>query len=243
MIRLLYSGLLLGLLLVSSCDDDDSFFGTTTRGSGDLVTETRDLSTFTGIDVGNSIDVTLTQGSDISVTITVDDNIIEEVRTNVRNGVLSIDLEPGSYSNYTLDVDITLPEVDFIDLSNSATLIAGPFTGLNDLEVKLSNSADLELNGFDGLGEFRLDLGNSSDADLKGSANLLDLTVNNSSDLNAFDLSARDIRVDAGNSTELRVTVTESLTGSIGNSAELRYRGDPAEVDVEVGNSADLIRE
>lgn len=77
---------LLGLILLPAC-------GTT--GSGNLVTEERDVGDFDSIEVSGGIDLRLTVDPDSSstVSVTYDDNIIDRIRTEVDGGRLRIGSE------------------------------------------------------------------------------------------------------------------------------------------------------
>ena len=76
--RILLVLLLLGtIFVVTACG------ATIIKGSGNLITETRQVSNFDSIDLSGSGEVIVTQGGSESLTIETDDNVMEHVKAEV----------------------------------------------------------------------------------------------------------------------------------------------------------------
>ena len=84
--------LLAGCLIESSSCD---FVGV--RGSGVLKTEARTVGEFKRISSRGSADVAVKIGSPASVEVTADDNLVQYVTTEVKDGTLEIGMKSGSY--------------------------------------------------------------------------------------------------------------------------------------------------
>ncbi|HSB01952.1 MAG TPA: DUF2807 domain-containing protein, partial [Anaerolineales bacterium] len=134
---------------LSMINIDGPFIGPTERGSGNIVTETRDVGSFHAIDVSYPAQVLVKQGTKESVKIQADDNLLPELRTQVKNGVLEISYKRQNtrYVNPTKPVNITIvvKELDDIEFNSAGELV------INDLEsdaldVSLSGAGNLELN-------------------------------------------------------------------------------------------------
>ncbi|MCR5455691.1 MAG: DUF2807 domain-containing protein, partial [Bacteroidales bacterium] len=54
------------------------------------ITETRNLSTFNEVKVSNCLNVNIVQSDQQSVEVNADESIIDKVKTEVNNGVLSV---------------------------------------------------------------------------------------------------------------------------------------------------------
>ncbi len=76
-------------------------FNKKVKGSGNVVTESRDISDFKGVDVSGVFQVEITAQKDFSVEIEADDNLMPLIKTEVRNGVLHLETE-GSLSCITV---------------------------------------------------------------------------------------------------------------------------------------------
>ncbi|HNP99370.1 MAG TPA: DUF2807 domain-containing protein, partial [Bacteroidia bacterium] len=66
-------------------------FGCGIEGSGNVITETRSLTTFNGIDLRNTANVYITQGDVQEVKIEAEDNIVPLILTEVKNDELIIE--------------------------------------------------------------------------------------------------------------------------------------------------------
>lgn len=74
---------LLGFALLASCGE---------TGSGNIVTETRDVGSFTSIEVGSGVNVELLidPDRDAEVSVTYDDNLLDKVGTDVEGDTLVV---------------------------------------------------------------------------------------------------------------------------------------------------------
>lgn len=74
------------LLVLSGC----VAFGPTIAGSGVTKVETREVAAFHGVDVSSAFEATIAIGTNQSVTLSVDDNLLPLVETEVKDGRLSV---------------------------------------------------------------------------------------------------------------------------------------------------------
>ena len=80
-------------LLLTSCGFDINFgdFGTGEKGNGVVVEETREITEeFTVVSASEGIDVFVTQGSDFDISVEADENIMDLIGTDIKNGKLKI---------------------------------------------------------------------------------------------------------------------------------------------------------
>ena len=76
--------LAIGLLLTTACGLR------TIQGSGDVVTESRDVSGFNSVSLSGIGRAIITQGDEESLTIEADDNLMEYITSEVRDGTLEL---------------------------------------------------------------------------------------------------------------------------------------------------------
>ncbi|HSR43934.1 MAG TPA: DUF2807 domain-containing protein [Acidimicrobiia bacterium] len=121
-----------------------------TVGSGDLVTESRSVGSFDGLDVSEGINVNLLvdPGAVPSVSVTFDDNLLSKLVTEVRGGTLVIEFD-GSVSILGSGrfVDVTVDSLDSIEVSGGADL--NGFGTATDYRLSASGGADVDLAGLD----------------------------------------------------------------------------------------------
>ncbi len=82
------------------------------KGSGNVVTNSMDISGFNKIDAGHTFQVTITQSEDYSVVINSDDNLVEHLDVRLDGDTLIINLtNRKSVWNATLEAEVSLPEL------------------------------------------------------------------------------------------------------------------------------------
>lgn len=119
-----------------------------TSGSGNLVTETRTTDSFDAIDVSDGLNVSLTVDptAQTQVSVTFDDNLIDGVRTEVRDGVLAVS-SSGSFRFGGGDriVTVVTPNLSMLEASGGSD-VDGTGT-LVSLTLGASGGSDVDLSG------------------------------------------------------------------------------------------------
>ena len=237
------------------------------EGSGNLVTERLALSGFTGIEVGGSWQVTVRPGP-YDVQVTVDDNVVDEVRVEVRGDALHVGLRPQlRLRRVTLRAQVTMPALDAVGVSGSAD---GTFADFESPSLRLSvtGSGDVEGSGISvgfldagvsGSGDITLEgcasesadvsITGSGDITLRGAADdqpagalTLQISGSGRADLGGCAFASADVGITGSGSGTLTLGGGD-LTGSISGSGEVRYRGSPARMDVRTSGSGRVIKD
>lgn len=188
------------------------------RGSGDLVTEERDLKEFTRIKSSGSFDIIVTVGDKQSVSVTFDDNLIEYVLTRVRGKTLKIHSEESFNTRSNCRVEITVPSIE---------------------SVKLSGSGDVEVFNLN-QDFFEYSVSGSGDMRAEGKVKDLEITVSGSGDIDTRELEAEDAMVTVSGSGDVKVYASQSLDAYVAGSGDVSYYGDPEDVSTSVSGSGDI---
>ncbi len=177
------------------------------KGSGTMGTEARDLNWFKGVDVGGKFEVEITAQKDFGVEIQADDNLLQYVRTEVRNGVLHIETTR-KISPSSLRVKVWAPEIDNLDISGVAKVTV--------TNIKASS--------------FTLDSSGASKVNLAGETEKLNIDVSGATKIDAENLRAVDANVDASGAAGVTVNVSRELRGDTSGAAKVLYVGTPTNV-------------
>jgi hypothetical protein len=86
-----------------------------------------DFANFTEISVPTVFNVTVTQGSDFSVEVTVDEDVTDRIDVTQTGTRLSIALSQGNGNIETLDASVTMPVLNSIDLTGVANASGNGF--------------------------------------------------------------------------------------------------------------------
>jgi hypothetical protein len=198
------------------------------RGSGSLVTETRPVSDFERIVLSGSGEVIVTQGGSESLSIETDDNIMEHLITEVKNGTLTLGFEPGVniVSPTELVFSVGVDDLSAMVISGSGEIQAD---GLDTdrLEVDISGSGDVRVADLSA-SEVTVDISGSGNLNLTGEASSQDITVSGSGKYQAGEVCSAAVRVLISGSGDATLCATETLDSTISGSGSVRYYGQPA---------------
>jgi hypothetical protein len=196
-------------------------------GSGNLVTETRQINGVSRVELSIDANLTIQQGTQESLTVTADDNILPVLVTNVVGGKLNIRYLPqvNIRGIHQPKLTLTVKKLDGLQLSSSGTVKVGPLnTGNFDLD--LSSSCDVELQGFQS-DKLTANISSSGDVTIQGVANSLVLHVSSSGNFTAGDLKVNSATVTLSSSGDITLWVVDNLNVDISSSGNVSYYGNP----------------
>ena len=189
-------------------------------GSGVSATQTRSVPSFGAIDHTGSSSVRVHVGARQTVVVSADDNLIDRVTTDVRDGVLVVS-ERGSFStNVPMTVDVTVPALTAVGLVGSGTI--------NVVGVTAQT--------------FTAELPGSGLLTVSGTTRHLDARLAGSGNMHLGNLSARSVTATVPGSGRLDVNATQRLDASIPGHGQIVYSGDPKTVNQSVTGSGLILR-
>jgi len=213
--------------MLSMINNSESFIGPGERGSGNVVTETRDVSGFRAIDVDYPAEVFIKQGNQESLKVEAEDNLLPGLKTQVKNGVLQIfyKTERGKQVNPTKTVRITVVVKDLADVDSSS---AGELTveklKTASLDVSLSGAGTITLNEIQVKG-LSVSLSGAGSMTASGNADNLDLSISGFGDFDGAELQDKEARVDISGAGSATVWVDDELTAGISGAGSVSYYG------------------
>ena len=227
--------------MLSMFNDGEVFMGPGERGSGNVISETRDVSGFRALEIDYPAEVFVSQGDQELLTIEAEDNLLPGLKTEVDNGVLQIfyKAEKGKHVNPTRVVKITIVARDLKDVEfNSAGELTIEGLKTDSLEVSLSGAGSLELERVQikGLG---VDLSGAGSMTASGTADDLDLNISGFGDFKGADLHGKVASVNISGAGSATVWVDDDLTASISGAGSIRYYGS-ASVSKRISGVGDV---
>ena len=208
--------LLMGILFCTSCSKDVIY------GEGKVISEFRELSNFSAINVIGDFDVKLIPSSDFSVKLESHGNILPYIKTQVIDGELLVSYQGSSQVvNGRSNLIVQLPDLTGIEMEGDPDVqIIGSFTG-EHLRLAGSGNGIVEFDG----GSY---------------SNLRVLSVGNFK-VKAFDLHTLQCEVETQGNGNLKVNVEEILKVKINGNGLVYYMGNPI-VDSEVNGGGKVIK-
>jgi hypothetical protein len=212
-------GLVLGaatlvtMVAVSACDG--GVFGV--RGSGNVITESRDVSGFNQIAVLGSGNVVVDVNGSESLTVEAEDNIMPLLKTEVRNGRLELSVESSISPTVEVKYTITAATLDGLSISGSGNVAA---TGID------AEAFDVEISG-------------SGKVEPVGTAETLTLGISGSGRYAGEGLIASVGTVRVSGSGDAVVHVTDDLDAEVAGSGSVKYIGEPS-LTTSISGSGDI---
>ena len=209
------------------------------RGNGNMQTQDRKVSGFEGINVGGGFTVELTQGNKESLRLEAEENLLSNIKTEVRNGVLHIYNEDGVTSSKDMKAYITIQELNSMEISGGVKVIGkSPFRS-DALKLDLSGASNVKLD-ID-TKELKADMSGASKVELTGKAGEVDMNLSGASKVEAADLQAKNVKVEASGASKVKLYATESLDIDASGASFVYYKGSPS-ITAETSSAAKVSR-
>ena len=193
-------------------------------GNGHIEEQNRALSGFNAITSTGSADVYVKQGNAFSVVVRADGNLLNYVKTEVKNNTLIISVTKNIWRVKTLEVHITMKSLQEVVLTGSGDFYCkSPFTTQN-LQFILTGSGDakaaLEAKNV------QVKVDGSGDVDVSGIRGNLGIEVNGSGDVTAtgLQLESCSLKVTGSGDVELKGR-TYQLTMVVAGSGDIAANG------------------
>ena len=208
----------------------DSFIGPGERGSGNVVTETREVSDFRAIEIRYPAQVFVSQGNRESLEIEAEDNLMSNLKTQVRNGRLEIFYrrEGGKHVNptETVKIMIVVKDLEDVDFSSAGELFVEKLE-TDTLDVSLSGAGNVNLDDIQ-VTSANVSLSGAGSATASGTADNLDLSISGFGEFKGKDLHTKDARVSISGTGSATVWVDDELSASVSGAGSVGYYGSPS---------------
>jgi hypothetical protein len=215
-------------VLISGCIviDLNGCSAQSVKGSGNVISESRQVPEFSEIRLEGHGKVALTQDNQSSIEVTTDDNILRSIETEVENGKLIISHEKRRNLRPTkLNYTITVKDLEGISIAGSGDVNCNNKLVSDDFYAEISGSGDIILV----VDAVRLesDISGSGSINLSGKTDAHQASITGSGKINAFDMQAQNVSVAITGSGDCRVHASEKLQAKITGSGDVLYKGHP----------------
>jgi len=176
------------------------------EGSEEMATEKREFTGFNQLDIGWGFEANVTRGSEFSISITANENVLDSVLVSKSGGKLKVGMKSATYNRLQLRVDITMPEL---------------------VEVELSGGSDATVSGFGAQEEFRMDLSGGSSIQMDGSADRLQAESSGGSRMHLSNFQVVELEIEMSGGGRATVRVSGRIDGDLSGGSHLYYIGNP----------------
>jgi len=214
--------------------------GKKVRGNGDMVTKTRTVDSYDGVQLVGSMNVELVSGSEGNLKVEAESNLQEYITTEVRNGKLKISTKEGFNLHPKDEILIIVPieSIEEVSVTGSGDIWTKDRLKSSNMKVQVTGSGDLmldlEVKDLKGM------VTGSGDVKLKGKSQNFECTVTGSGDFEAFELQAENVEARVSGSGDIMINASNSLKASVSGSGDIVYKGNPAKQDFKTHGSGSV---
>ncbi|HKI89072.1 MAG TPA: head GIN domain-containing protein [Draconibacterium sp.] len=206
-------------------------------------TENRNVKNFNGIKVSTGIDLYITMGNSEEVRIVAEDNIIDDVVTEVKDGTLHIYLKKNNWFNWgrfneTRKAYVTVKQLESIDASSGSDVRSENTLKGDEIDIQASSGSDVYLDIV--YKNVSLKTSSGSDAKLTGKAKYFTASASSGSDIVARDFETEKCNVKANSGSDATVNVSDELVAKASSGADIRYYGNPKTKDTDESSGGDV---
>lgn len=235
-------------------------------GDAPKKSENRTVAPFHTIVTGEAIDVVYTAAQNYSMVVEADRRVIDNVKTEVRGGVLYIsykgrvairnsnqttihltgkdlrEVRAASSSDVVLNMAKGAPVPEFkMDITSAAELVLNHLSAQR-VEIELTSTASI-VGTISEAEEVDVDMSSASDLSLSGKCHTLRVDASSSADADLKNLKAVVANVDASSAATVSVWVSESLTADASSAADILYRGEEGvSIDADTSSAGSVGR-
>ena len=212
---------MIALLLASCVGEEDP---------GPLQEQTKEYSIldFERLEIGDAMDVTVSQGNMFSVVVNGDRRNIDDLEVKKIGNTLKMNYTRGRRSDnrqYTTYVTITMPTLKGAVFSGAVNSKISGFETEGDFDITLSGASKLQADV--SAAAVKVSLSGASELNISGAAADLWAIVSGASELRGFDLETTTANVDASGASKVRVSAAQQLNATASGASDVRYRGNP----------------
>lgn len=202
--------------------------------------EDRVVGSFTSVELAIAAELYITQDTTYEVRIEAGENLMDYIRTDVRNGELRIRERHNWVRNRNTIVYVSASFLNGIAIAGSGSVFGTGFT-TDDLGLSISGSGDMELPEITAT-SVKANISGSGSMELEGTTDDLDLEISGSGKYRCRYLPADHVHVSISGSGNAEVTAHQSLSVDISGSGNVTYWGNPATVHSNVSGSGTVVK-
>lgn len=243
------------------------FSGCSLTGQRGAVTEKKDFTNFTQVDVQDIFEVEITQSDLFSITITTDADLHDYIAISKEGETLRIYINPHhTFTDFTrkaktLKAKITMPAIYRLQLSGATKGTITGFKSSHDFSINVSGASSLGIDnmeignvefGISGAskvtgsmkaGDAKFEVSGASQVELTGSANNTTLNVSGASNLNLASFTLNNATVNLSGASEATVNAKGRLDPVLSDASRLYFLGNPTIDNAKVSGASTIKHE
>lgn len=248
------------------------FSGCATIGPGigateEVVTEEKDFTNFTYVDVEGTFEVEIIQSDSFSTTVTADKNFFDYIAVSKEGKTLRIYLNPRhTFTDFTLQAKIlkakiTMPALYGVHLSGACRGTVTGFKSSEDFSLDVAGASSLDIDDIEvddvecaisgaskvtgnmNADDVEFEVSGASEVELKGSADNIIISASGASKVDLADFPLDNANIHLSGASEATVNAKGRLDCVLSDASRLYFQGNPTMGKVSVTGASTIKHE
>ena len=210
------------------------------KGKDSVITEVREVKSFTSVHSEGSFDVFIKQNKSLEkgeIKVEAPSDLLEYIKTDVSNGTLTIENDKCFRGNNNIKIYVSSKEIDEISLFGSGDIETENKLHTTNMKVTLKGAGDIKADVE--VTSLEVKVKGSGDIKMFGQASKQSLEIKGSGDISNFGLICKVADALVNGSGDIKLYAIESLDATIKGSGDITYRGT-ASVTSSVKGSGEI---
>jgi hypothetical protein len=210
--------LVIGVVLSGGCGLSGIKDLSGVQGSGNAKTETRKADGFKRVDASGAVNVEIVSQKNFSVSVEADDNLLQNIKTEVSGDTLKIYSEDKISPKTQINVKISMPEIIGLEISGASS---ANVLGVNSdlVELKASGASKVRVEGE--VIKLKVDASGASKIDAEG-------------------LKGEDASVDVSGASSATILATEEVDLDASGASKIAYVGEPKRIKQNASGASSI---
>lgn len=234
--------LLVFALIFSTSISAQNWLRNTVKGNGKITKITRTTADYNAIKCAGFMDFELVKGTEGTIIIEGEENLLEYIVTEVQGQSLVVKVENGVNlkTGWNKEIKITIPfeDIEKVSLAGSGDVWNKDVIDMDELNVELSGSGDINLKVK--TNSLSSALTGSGDINITGDTNNLVTKVTGSGDFHGYELNSNNTEAYITGSGDIKVVSNDMLKARVTGSGDIKYKGNPDKEDTKVAGSGSI---
>jgi predicted small secreted protein len=211
-------------LATSGCEID------MVSGSGHVITQTRSVSGFNAVSFAGMGDMTIVQGSSEGLTIEAEDNVLDRIKTEVKNGTLYIGFERDNWQDVirptrAIRFNLNLRNLNGLDISGLGNINLAKLKG-EEVTLKMSGAGSVKIEQLEA-SSITCNMSGAGNVELTGKVTSQSITMSGLGNYSGGDLQSQQAKIVLSGAGGANVWATETLDVRISGAGSVSYYGTP----------------
>lgn len=199
-------------------------------GSGKMKRETRPLPSFDALEIQYPVEALIRQGDSESITIEAEDNLLPQLRAEVKNGKLIFGNAERDWSkrvrpSLPVKIIVTVKELRAIDFDSAGTLRIESLQ-TDSLRLALNGAGDVKIDGLKA-DSLECEINGAGGIEAAGATRRAEIRIDGFGDFKGKNLKTADADVTVNGAGGVEISVTESLNAELNGAGSVGYYGSP----------------